>query len=399
MNFDHDSAFFKREAEAIGQELAAEARSNGHGRARPASKNAAAPIGNVVPAETPLSFQTAAEFAQHAPAMPLWVVPGFVAPGVVTEIDGKLKASGKTTFVSHLVKAMLGGQPFLGYPTRRMGVLWCTEERPTSFLETLKRAGLDKSTDLHVLMWHDVKALPWPKVVAGAVRYAAKVTAGLLIIDTVSQFAGLRGDSENNSGDALAAIEPLQMAAARNLAVIVVRHERKGGGEVGESGRGSSAFSGAVDIVISLRRAEGNTKPTVRVLQTLSRFTETPETLVIDLTDRGYVALGSKGTVAILEAERAILDLLPITAGDALPLKTLCEGPPRLKRTVAQEALDSLEAAGLVTVIGAGKKGDPYCYFRAVKDSAGTQTSRSGSIFQPPDEFEFDGDAFGTEGD
>src|SRR6185436_12737761 len=93
-------------------------------------------------------------------------------------------------------------------------------------------------------------------------------------VDTVSQFAGLRGDAENNSGDALAAIEPLQEAAAQGLAVIAVRHERKGGGEVGESGRGSSAFSGAVDIVVAIRRGEGQTKPTVRVLHTLSRFTE-----------------------------------------------------------------------------------------------------------------------------
>jgi hypothetical protein len=48
------------------------------------------------------------------------------------------------------------------------------------------------------------------------------------------------------------------------------------------------------------------------VLHTLSRFSETPDTLVIDLTDGGYVALGTEGTVAVLEAERAILDRLPI---------------------------------------------------------------------------------------
>jgi hypothetical protein len=41
-----------------------------------------------------------------------------------------------------------------------------------------------------------------------------RVGAGVLIVDTVSQFAGLRGDAENNSGDALAAVEPLQAAAA-----------------------------------------------------------------------------------------------------------------------------------------------------------------------------------------
>ena len=38
-----------------------------------------------------------------------------------------------------------------------------------------------------------------------------------------SQFAGLRGDAENNSGDALMAVEPLQWSAARGLAPIAVR--------------------------------------------------------------------------------------------------------------------------------------------------------------------------------
>ena len=148
------------------------------------------------------------------PPAPEWIVPGYVAPGVVCELDGKLKASGKSTFVSHLVKAVVTGEPFLDLPTRRARVLWLTEERPTTFLETLKRAGLSESTDLFLLQWHDVKAAPWPKVIAEAVRFAETVDAGLLIVDTVSQFAGLRGDSENNSGDALAAIAPVQLAAA-----------------------------------------------------------------------------------------------------------------------------------------------------------------------------------------
>jgi hypothetical protein len=379
--YAHPDAWYRQEAEAIAREARQAAKPNGRGP-RP-SKNTASPIGDGVEAET-LRFRTAAELARDAPPALPWIVPGFLAPGVVTELDGKLKASGKTTFVSHMVKAALAGAPFLGSPTRPTGVLWLTEERHTSFLETLKRAGLADATNLHLLLWHDVKARRWPAVVAEAVRYAQQMHVGILIVDTISQFAGLRGDSENNSGDALAAAEPLQLAAAQGLAVVAVRHERKGGGDVGESGRGSSAFSGAVDIVVSLRRAEGHTKPTVRVLHTLSRFTETPETLVIDLTETGYVALGSQGTVAILEAERAILELLPETPEGALPVKDLCAGPPRLTRSVAQKALKSLTEAGLVTVTGTGTRGDAYCYSRAVNVSASTQTSKRGRKAETP---------------
>ena len=305
-------------------------------------------MGTVVAAET-IRFRTAAEISREQPAVPQWIVPGFVAPGVVTELDGKLKAGGKTTFNAHMVKAILNELLFLSRPTRRTGVVWLTEERETSLHETLKRAHLETETNLHILHWHEVKGLPWPVVVDAAVQKAQAVGAGVLIVDTVGQFAGLRGESENNSGDALAAVEPLQMAAAKGLAVVAVRHERKGGGEVGESGRGSSAFSAAVDIIVSIRRAEGNTKPTVRVLHTLSRFSETPESLVIELTEVGYIALGTKGTVAVMEAERAIIDTLPETQETALSLREICEAHPTIKRTVAQEALKNLEKANVVT--------------------------------------------------
>jgi len=143
--------------------------------------------------------------------------------------------------------------------------------------------------------------------VQAAANYAQSTAADMLIVDTVSQFAGLRGDAEINSGDALAAVELLQAAAGRGLAVVATRHERQGGGQVGDAGRGSSAFSGAVDIVISIRRGAGQGEPMVRVLHALSRFSETPESLVIDLAEHGYVALGTEGTLAVLEAERAII--------------------------------------------------------------------------------------------
>src|SRR6188768_651122 len=76
-----------------------------------------------VAAETILPFRTAAEASREQPDGPLWFVPGFVAPGVVVEIVGKLKASGKTTFVSWLIWALVQGFDFLGRPTRKTAVV------------------------------------------------------------------------------------------------------------------------------------------------------------------------------------------------------------------------------------------------------------------------------------
>jgi hypothetical protein len=303
-----------------------------------------------------------------------WIVPGFVARGVVVEIDGKLKMSGKTTFIGVLTRAALTGGRFLGHRVAQSKVVWLTEERPTTFAETLKRNHLDERTDLEVLHWHEVKAVPWPDVMAGAITKAKQIGASILIVDTIGQWGGLRGDAENSNGAQLDAAAPLQDAAAQGLAVIVAPHERKSGGDVGDSGRGGSAFSGAVDIVVAIRRGEGKTKPTVRVLHCLSRFSETPDSLVIDLTAEGYVSLGAEGAVAVLEAEAAMLDRMPQAAEDGLDLETMRLVEPTIGRTVAKTALKNLFATGKVMRCGSGRRGDPHRYFSAMSDLVATQT-------------------------
>jgi AAA domain-containing protein len=241
-----------------------------------------------VPAGRKIRFRTAREVAAATPAETEWVAYPYVASGAITEVDGKIKAGGKTSWIAGLAACVLEGAPFMGEPTTRTKVLFLTEQQPTSFRKVLERAGLTMQEDLYILPWHEVAGMPWSEVARHATEKAVEVGAGVMMVDTLGQFAGLRGDRENDAGAAQEAMRPLQEAAARGLAVVLTRHERKGGGEVGESGRGSSAFGGAVDIILSIRRAEGNVRPTVRVIESLSRFEETPDKLVIELTPEGH---------------------------------------------------------------------------------------------------------------
>ena len=198
--------------------------------------------------------------------------------GRVTEIDGKIKSAGKTTFCTHMCRAIVDGSDFMGQPTARSPIVYLTEQSPATFREALRRADLLDREDFRVLFWHDTIGTPWPDIVRAARDEARRIGAKVLVVDTLGQFAGVRGDAENNAGAALEAVAPLQEAAAVDgLGVIILRHERKGGGEVGDSGRGSSAFAGAVDVVLRLRRQEGGgARPGVRVLDALSRFDQTP---------------------------------------------------------------------------------------------------------------------------
>jgi hypothetical protein len=328
-------------------------------------------------------LRTAADLVADAEAVPPFIIPGYIARECITEITGAPKRAGKTTFVAYAVRAILDGAPFLGLPVAPGPVVWLTEEGPATFSQPLKLAGLLGREDLFYLSRHAVRGRPWPDVIEEVIEECLRVRAILLIIDTLPAFAQMHGDSENNAGDALRALEPLKGAAACGLAVVVIRHERKGGGAVGESGRGSSAFTGAVDICLALKRPEGKSRKSVRLLEGLSRFRETPDALLVDLTDDGYASLGTESDVALLEARRAILDFLPADESQAMTLDQIVEqgAASELSRTTAQKALTDLARENWVRKVGKGRRGDPYRYHLV---SAGTSPLETGGIPEDP---------------
>jgi hypothetical protein len=324
-------------------------------------------------------FRTAADLARSAGGEVSWVVKGLLARQAITELDGRAKAAGKTTFAASLVRQVLNGVPFLGRPTQKSRVVYLTEQTGATFREVLRRAGLLDREDLFVLPWHDTFGYRWPSVVSEAVAKADREGAGLLVVDTLPQFAGLRGDDENSAGAALEAVRPLQEAAAKGLAVLLLRHERKGGGAVGDSGRGSSAFAGAVDIILSLRRPEGAQRQTIRKLESLSRFDETPSELLIELVAGAYIALGTESDIAAQEARERILAVMSKLENTST-LDDLLLQMGSIKRTTAQRALDDLIHGGLIKRHGAGKKGDPYRFGFGDKESQETGISFGSEI-------------------
>ena len=317
-----------------------------------------------------VNFRSGTEIATSVDGRIEWLLPGLVAKGAITELGAKVK-TGKTTLVMSLVRALADGSSFLGMPLLKTPTVYLTEQPVVSFRDAMRRADLLGREDFRVLFHADIRETPWPVVVLRAIDECKRVGAVLLVVDTLPQFAGLKGDSENNSGDALAAMQPLQQAAAAGIGILLTRHERKSGGDVGDSGRGSSAFAGAVDIVLSLRRPEGNSKKTLRVLQALSRFSETPTELLIELTDTGYISLGEPHEAALKEAKDSILEIIPKSEAEAFELTEVIESA-KVARVTAQRAVKELAEQGILNRVGEGKKGSPFRYFRPENRSCPT---------------------------
>lgn len=312
-------------------------------------------------------FRSAREIASLAPSVVPWVAKPWVACAALTEVEGKIKAAGKTSWILALCRAVLDGRPFMGEETLRGPVVYLTEQPDTSFREALRRADLLERDDFRVLSRLAALGFSWPEIVHLAGAECEETEAKLLVVDTLSPFAGLEGDAENNAGSAQLAVAPLQgIVSELNIAGIIARHSRKGGGEVGESGRGSSAFGGAVDILVSLRRRDGNAPKTQRAIHTLSRFDETPDSLIVDLTDSGYVALGSEEEAG-REALREGL-LAALAGGESLKEPDLCEaveaelGENRVSRSQLQRVREQELEKGTIHRTGEGKKGDPFRY-------------------------------------
>jgi hypothetical protein len=311
-----------------------------------------------------LRFMTAAEIEQETPEQIPWVVPGLLALGAVTELAGKIKLAGKTTFAMAMVQATLDGEEFLGRSATKTPVLYFTEQSRGSLRESLRRTGLLGREDLTILRWSDTLGRPWPATVTAAREEAKKRGCGVLVIDTLSQFARLRGDAENASGIAMEALKPLQRAAAEDgLAVLVVRHERKSGGDLGDAARGSSAFGGGVDIVLLLRRPELTSNKKLRELLGVGRFDEPPDYAVIERTDEGYDLVGTGENGLQEEVRRRVLLVLPNDQKAALDIREI-EKRTKVRKTKLQHVLDYLAEHHQVAVTGEGRKGDPKRYYR-----------------------------------
>jgi hypothetical protein len=306
-------------------------------------------------AATPaVRFISASELRTQTPAEPLWTWRGYLAPGAVTIIAGKPKA-GKSTLAFALADALAQRAPtFLGREVAGGPVVYVSEETAGTLVHKL--AAVD---GLRVLP----RDLAWPKpgwetLIAVAVAEARRVGAVVLVIDTLAYWAAMPGDREKDAGAAQAVMQPLLDAAGEGFAVLLVMHQRKGGGEDGEGLRGSGAFAGAADIVIELERAKN---PRERVLLALSRYPSTPGSLVVnhDAATRAWsvVGEGERGDARSITDRRAILAALD--DGEAVTraeLEHVVCAPQRQWNKELQTLIDE----GRVQRSGAGKKGDPY---------------------------------------
>jgi hypothetical protein len=251
-----------------------------------------------------------------------WVWLDYIPQGAVTELDGKVKSSGKTTFACHLARAVLDGEPFLDRATMKGPVVYLTEEGRSSWDPRAENLGIADHPDLHVISKRENPRATWADLVEAARDRMVQTKAVLLIVDTFAKLCGLKDKDENYSGPVMAALDPLLvLASALKVGILITRHEKSAGGEITESGRGSTALTGEMDQVLQLKRVGGMAHESERWLNALGRYEATPDHLKIRLEDGRYrcvdkdeaAAQAGRALLQILEpgTPRAVVDMLP----------------------------------------------------------------------------------------
>ena len=185
-----------------------------------------------------LPFVWASELKADARAARM-AVEGYVAPGSLVLLAGKPKAAGKSTLAWALAEAAaVGALGFLGRQVRPCPVVFVSEEAAGTLAHKVPA-----KAPIRVLT-RDVWPRPtWPGLITAASAEAERIGAGLVVIDALSFWAAI---TEGRTGDAAAmqaVMDALTQATRAGLAVLLIHHTRKSGGEQGDAVRDRTRLS------------------------------------------------------------------------------------------------------------------------------------------------------------
>lgn len=300
------------------------------------------------------------------------IVEHLIVRGAITSFSAKIKA-GKTTFLAATIRAILHEKEIVGLDTKRVRVLYCTEEGPVSFSRNLRRNHLDSELDLFVVHLSEIQRdMTWPAIVGSITDYCLSNNIDVVIFDTLTRWARLRADQENDAGVASHVMEPLELLR-KAMAVVIVFHDRKSGGDLGDSSRGSSAFGGAADIILQLNNPRQNGHANRRYLYSTGRLYE-PGVWIMDYESGEYNLVKSSLGYELeddeeempMTVERDVIHdqlLLSLGKGDALTRDQLAlDCQTDSKNNTLRKAIKGLVDSGLLIQSGRGVNGDPYVY-------------------------------------
>src|SRR5262245_9016867 len=169
-------------------------------------------------------------------AAPPWLWNGYLARGHTTLLSALWKA-GKTTLLTHLLRALGGSVSFCGQSIVAGSVLYVSEESSDRWVERRDEVGLQD----HVrFLLRPFLAKPswdqWTLFLSYLAELLTAEPADLLVLDTIVSLWPVR--DENDASQIQTALMPLWTLPS-STAVLLVHHNRKADGSEATASRGS----------------------------------------------------------------------------------------------------------------------------------------------------------------
>ncbi len=300
-----------------------------------------------------------------------WILKGLIPSGGLVLLAGAPKA-GKSTLAGHITTAVSMGTYFLGCKTTAVNVLWLAlEERRQDAGRRLYALGAGEN-----VFYQPAPFKATEENLQKLASWAAEKNVRLVVVDTLPQMLGV--ESENDAAEINKALEPLlHLAREKDIAFLLLHHLRKGQGAGGEIIRGSSAIFGSVDIAVTFEKDKDH--KCRRSFQTYSRYDETPENMVIELTQDGYQVIGKVEDVKAQEKDERLKGVLSALTTDWQTVEAIAEGAS-LSVSTARRLLRKLVSNGVIESNGGGKKKDPEVFRLKPQES----TEPQDKIMIPP---------------
>jgi hypothetical protein len=221
-----------------------------------------------------------------------WIWEGYL-PRISLSILIGLEKLGKTTLLLHLLQAICCQKDdFLGRTLDGGKVLIVTQENADIWFERFKEYELDPSL-IFVQEGPDGQPRPfyghakpheWRRFAEAVAKKVEANDFRLVILDVISDWWPV--EQENSASEVANAVAPWAwLAETTRCCVLAIHHSPKSG----KGGRGSNAFPGRADSILTLT---GNKKTNTRTLEVEGRYRH-PKPQKIRLTSAGYVVEGT----------------------------------------------------------------------------------------------------------
>jgi hypothetical protein len=254
------------------------------------------------------------------------------------------------------------GSTFLGLPVQPAAVLLLTEEPPSTVEEKADRFGLIDER-VYILPKRGARAgRSWPKLMEAVLEFCREHRdVRVVVVDTLDKFADLTAKrSEADTGVIRETIDPLYPILDLGVAVVLITHQRKEEGSYGLRVRGGTSLTGSADVIVEVERPSESAGlgKEARVLKLVSRFTDTPDEIAVELTDGGWRSLG---TVSAAVRKVRQEDVLELVGDEPMTREQFVDAAAgKLSDRTLRRRLGELVEQALAVRIGEGTKGDPY---------------------------------------